>query len=392
MLTDRTPVEEFHGRWKRAQDAARAAGVGALVVWSKGGGPVDMSEDVVYLANHYAVFPYCADSPGVWSGLGASAVVLPVDGEPTLIVGSDQWRQGSVPIEDVRVSGSLPDEIVKVLAEHGLAAGRVGLVAGAGMTVGPYRRLLEVGAGIEFVAMDSALEKLRARKSAFEFELLRESCEVGNAAMLAMMRSAGRPGTTEADAALAAYEVVLKAGGTIIDAAIASGPNSHFYAFGQMPQWTTRRLEVGDMFNCDMYGAVSEGYRWDFSRTTVTGNNPSGAQLEVIDGTIAAVEAGVVALHPGVRAGVVFEALHDVLVDRGLDIGYEIGGHSYGLAWEAPWIGEGSEEIIEPGMAIAVETIGGKAGVGNAKFEHNVLVHDDHVELLSTCPARPWLE
>ncbi|PRY07345.1 M24 family metallopeptidase [Kineococcus rhizosphaerae] len=390
MLTNRIPVEEFHGRWSRVQEICKERSLDALVVWSKGGGPIDMSEDVVYLANHYAVFPYCPDGPGVWSGLGAAAVVVPSTGEPTLIVGSDQWRTDNVSITDVRVSPLLPDAIVEVLRDI-RATDRVGLVAGAGMTVEPYRRLLEVSPGIDWVPMDATVEQLRARKSPFEFQLLRESCEVGNAAMLAMMKTATRPGATEAEAALAAYDVVLRAGGTIIDAAIASGPNSHFYAYGQMPQWTTRTLEAGDIFNCDMYGSASEGYRWDFSRTTVTGSKPTTDQLEVIEGSIAAVEAGVSALRPGVTTGAVWDALHGVLVDRGIDIGYDIGGHSYGLAWESPWVAAGGEEVIEAGMAIAIETIAGREGVGNAKFEHNVLVHADSIELLSTSPSRPWL-
>lgn len=39
MLTSRIPLDEYHGRWKRAQALCKARGVDALVVWGKGGGP-----------------------------------------------------------------------------------------------------------------------------------------------------------------------------------------------------------------------------------------------------------------------------------------------------------------------------------------------------------------
>lgn len=40
------------------------------------------------------------------------------------------------------------------------------------------------------------------------------------------------------------------------------------------------------------------------------------------------------------------------------------------------------------GMAIAIECMAGREDVGFVKFEHNILVHSDRIELISTCPAR----
>ena len=391
MLTNRTPVEEYHARWKRAQAVCRERGVDALVIWSRGGGTLDTSDDVVYLANHYAVFPYLNDLPGEWSGLSGTAVVLPADGEPTLCVDTPPWRTTSVPMEDVRVSELLPDLVGKVLTERGLGGSRVGLVAGNALLLAPYRRLLEACPGVEFVPMDNAIDELRARKSAFEFGLLREVAEVGSAAMTAMMTTAARPGARESDAVKAAYDLVIDAGGAPYDAAVASGPHSDYFAYGQMPQWTTRELERGDIFHCDMYGAAVEGYRYDLSRTTFVGGRPSAAQEELLDGAIASIQAGIAALRPGVRASEVFRAVQDVLDARGIDVGYPIHGHSFGLGWEGPWITPGQDTLIEAGMAIAVETMAGQKGVGSVKFEENVLVHPDRVELLTTTPAKPWL-
>ena len=391
MLTDRTPVEEYHARWRRAQAVCRENGVEALVVWSRGGGTLDTSDDVVYLANHYAVFPYLNDLPGEWSGLSSTAVVLPVDGEPTLCVDTPPIRADSVPVDDVRVSELLPDLVGKVLAERGLSSARVGLVAGNALLLAPYRRLLEACPKVDFVPMDNAVDQLRARKSPYEFELLREVAVIGSEAMTAMMTSATRPGSRESDAVRAAYDHVISNGGAPYDAAVASGPHSEYFAYGQVPQWTTRELESGDIFHCDMYGAAVEGYRYDLSRTTFVGGRPTSAQEEVLDGAIASIRAGIAVLRPGVLASEVFRAVQGVLDERGIDVGYPIHGHSFGLGWEGPWITPGQDVPIEAGMAIAVETMAGRPGVGSVKFEENVLVHEDRVELLTTTPEKPWL-
>ncbi|MEU6198348.1 M24 family metallopeptidase [Streptomyces sp. NPDC047061] len=180
-------------------------------------------------------------------------------------------------------------------------------------------------------------------------------------------------------------------GGALYDAAVASGPYSHFYAYGQVPQWTTRQLETGDLFHCDMYGAAVEGYRYDPSRTVICGGKPTKDQEEVVEGAIAAIEAGVAAIRPGMRASELYTIVHSVLEERGVEIGDPLHGHSYGLGWESPWLIPSEDAVIGAGMAIAIETMAGREGVGCAKFEENVLVSEDKVELLTTTPKRPWL-
>ncbi len=389
MLTNRTPRSEYEHRWTRAQALAKAQGVEALVVWGKGGGPVDTANDLIYLANYSPVFPYCPDLSGNWSGLSHAAVIIPVTGEPVLITDTAVVRTDVIAVQDVRpAAGFVPDMVVQTLQKMGLGQARIGLVAGPWLVAGIYRRLLEVGRDLEFVDLDKAIESLRTHKSAFEFELLRESAEVGNRAMEAMMKAAAIPGNTEADAVAAAYDVAIRRGAAMIDAACASGPHTAFYAYGMAPQWTTRPLAAGDIFHCDMYGAATEGYTWDFSRSVVTGGRWTREQKEVYDGAIAAIEAGVAACRPGITAAGLYTTVLDVLTARDIFCGYPLHGHSYGIGWESPWLVPSNETRIEAGMAIAIECMAGREDVGFVKFEHNVLVHEHHTELLSTCPAR----
>ena len=389
MLTNRTPRSEYEHRWTRAQALAKAQGVEALVVWGKGGGPVDTANDLIYLANYSPVFPYCPDLSGHWSGLSHAAVIIPVTGEPVLITDTAVVRTDVIAVSDVRpAAGFVPDMVVQTLKKMGLGQARIGLVAGPWLVAGIYRRLLEVGRDLEFVDLDKAIESLRTHKSAFEFELLREAAEVGNRAMEAMMKAAAIPGNTEADAVAAAYDVAIRRGAAMIDAACASGPHTAFYAYGMAPQWTTRPLAAGDIFHCDMYGAATEGYTWDFSRSVVTDGRWTREQNEVYDGAIAAIEAGVAACRPGVTAAGLYTTVLDVLTARDVFCGYPMHGHSYGIGWESPWLVPGNETRIEAGMAMAIECMAGREEVGFVKFEHNVLVHEHYTELLSTCPAR----
>ncbi|PVD43613.1 hypothetical protein C5188_03800 [Serratia liquefaciens] len=389
MLTSRIPLDEYHARWQRAQELCKSRDVDALIVWGKGGGTVDTANDLIYLANYSPVFPYAPDLPGVWSGLSHGAVIVPASGEPVLITESPAVRRDVIAVKDIRpASGFVPDAVADALGSLGLSHSRIGLVAGPWLVAGIYNRLLTACKNVEFVNMDLAIESLRTHKSPLEFQLLREAAEVGNAAMEAMMKSAATTGTTEADAVAAAYNIAIRRGAAMIDAACASGPHTAYYAYGMAPQWTTRTLNEGDIFHCDMYGAAVEGYTWDFSRSVVAGGKWTTAQNDVYDGAIDAINAGVGACRPGVTAEALWKVVADVLDAREINCGYPLHGHSYGIGWESPWLVQGNETPIEAGMAIAIECMAGREDVGYVKFEQNILVHEDRTELISTCPLR----
>lgn len=396
------PLSEYHDRWKNAQAAARERGLDGLVVWSKGGGPIDTVADVLYLANHSSPFPCIADIPGHWRGRAHSAVVLPTDGEPALVVDLPDWRRDLVPMEDVRFSLDLPGEVTRVLDDRGLSTARLGLVGGNAMLVSPYRHLMAEAADAEFVEADDLIEALRAFKSPLELDLLREAAEAGNATVATMMDKALKPGSTEAEVVAAGYSTAVKRGVATYDAAVASGPNSDYYAYGRLPSWTHRTLEEGDFFHVDTYGSVN-GYLYDFARCCVVGGKPSTEQVEVMEGVIDAVMAGTEMIRPGIRASELYDAVHGVLEERGmtgvtdgdtlvsaLDVSFPAHGHSFGMGWERPWLLPDEETEIQAAMCFGIEAMAGRSGVGSAKFEQDVIVTPDGAELLTTIPTQYW--
>jgi len=396
---------EYKERWRKAQERCVEAGFDALLVWSRGGGPADSYADVLYLANQYSPFPMIADIPPHWSGRAHSAVLLPADGEPTLIVDHADWRRDLVAVEDVRFALDLPATAAKLLRERGLAGGRVGLVGRNAMLAATKDALVEAAAGTELVPADDLIERLRAVKTPHELDLLRASAAVGDRIVGAVIEAALRPGTTEAEAVAAGYSLAVEEGVALYDAAIASGPNSDYYAYGRLPSWTRRELEVGDIFHIDTYGAL-DGYLYDFARCCVTGGKPTQDQITVMEAAIDSVHAGVDAVAAGVEVGAIYDAVHDVLVDRemtpgevaqgddaplsALTLSFPAHGHSYGLGWERPWFVPGGTEPLVEGMCIGVEAMAGRPGVGSAKFEQDVIVTADGAELITKLETHFW--
>jgi ectoine hydrolase len=293
---------EYERRWSRARTEGQARGLDALLVWSRGGAVVDSYADVLYLANHYSQFPLIGDNPPHWAGKSHSAVVLPVVGEPTLVVDIPDWRRDLVSVEDVRFALDLPTAVGDVVRERGLAGGRLGLVGGNALLASPYRLLLDALDGVEIVHADDLVEGLRVHKSPAELELMRAAASVGNQVVDSIMRASLTPGRTEAEAIAAGYAVACAAGAAMYDASASSGPHSDSYAYGRLPSWTTRQLEAGDFFHVDCYGAL-DGYLWDFSRTSVVGGKPTPAQTEVLEAASAACRSGVAAARAGDPVG-----------------------------------------------------------------------------------------
>lgn len=401
MTPSPIPRAEYEDRWAKVQQACRDADLEGAVVWSRGGATLDTYADVFYLSNHYSQFPLLRDLPPHWVGHSHTAVVLPTGEEPTLIVDLPDWRRDLVVVDDVRFSLNLPRTVGEVLAERGLSRSRLGLVGGNSLLVSPYQSMLSVTPDVEFVFVEDLVERIRVQKSPTELELLREALAIGNAVVGAIMETAVQAGRTEAEAVAAGYAIAASRGAAMYDAAVASGPNSDYYAFGRLPSWTTRSLEQGDMFHVDAYGAVN-GYLFDLARSCVVGNSPAPDQVEVLEGVLDAVSAGVTMVRPGVRASEVYKAVQSVLEDRGLIGKGEDGGgsallesfpshgHSLGLFWEAPWMAPWDETELRAGMCIAIEAMGGRTQIGSACFEQVVIIHESGPEVLSTTPTRYW--
>jgi Xaa-Pro aminopeptidase len=391
----RLPLEEYHGRWSRVQATAREMGLDGVVVWSRSGGVFDTHWDVFYLANHYSSFPMVPHYGKHWSGRAQSAFILPVDGEPTLVVDIPDHREDLVSVEDVRFTLNVPELVAEVLGERGMSEGRVGLVAGNSLLAAAYVALLEATPSVEWVPVDDLIENMHVVKSPRELELVREASAIGRSIVDAVMTAALKPGTTEAEAVAAGYQVAVTQGAAILQAAVASGPHSHSFSLNGIPAWSDRVLQSGDFFHLDCFGFVN-GYQWDFGRGLVVGGGPTAEQREILETAIDAVDAGIAAIRPGVTGADAYQAIHSVLEERDMiveggllrTLGFY--GHSFGVGWGWPWLFPGDTRPMQAGMTLAVEAMAGRPELGSTYFEQDILITEDGAELLTTIPKAYW--
>lgn len=399
---DRTEIapEEYRARARRVADEVAARGLEGALVWSKSGGTVDRYADVLYLTNHYSQFPHIPDLLPYWAGRAHAACIVTREAEVVLVSEIADWRRDLVVADRVVVDLDLTNGVARMLEELGLSRTRLGLAAAETMVLGTWRLLRSRLPGVEWVPVDDVLERLRAVKSKAELGIVREAVAVGDAIMTAMLEACV-PGATEADVAAAGYHAGITRGCAPYDLPGASGPNSNAFSYGSLPSWSMRKLEPGDIYHSDMYGAY-HGYYYDYTRSTVVGAEPTDEQLRVLEGAIGAVEAVIDRLRPGVTFGDAYERGAEYLRENGFDAGtpddvvsglgqaFPSFGHSLGLAWESPWIVPGNRAPVLENMYLAVEAAVGLPGVGAAGFEQDVIVTADGAEILPTVPPRWW--
>lgn len=397
------PAEEYAERRRRLRELAAERGLDGLLVVSRGANGADWGADVVYLTNHYSAFPQIPDRPGQWSGRGHSGLVMPVAEDATLVVEIPDWREDLVCVDDVRVELDLWAGLAEALRDRGLSSGRVGLIGRESILHVAIERICERLPDLELSWADDLIEAMRRIKSPAEVELMRESTRVGSE-MVAAFVEAAVPGATEADCVLAALNCGIPQGAFPLDIPVASGPNVDHFLWDRMPSWDhVRELEAGDMIHPDMYGTVN-GYFYDMVRTTVAGRSVTSEQREVLEASIAVVEHIIDGMRPGVPCGELFERGAAWLEEHGFEVpgaastegvamlgqSYPSFGHSLGLAWENPSLVPGEAAVLEPNMVIAVEAEVGRPGSGTGAFEHNVLITEDGVEVLTTHAANVW--
>jgi Xaa-Pro aminopeptidase len=396
---------EYAERRARLRAAAAERGLDGVLVVSRGANGADWGADIVYLANHYSAFPQIPDRPGRWSGRGHAGLIMPVSEDGTLVVEIPDWREDLVAIDDVQVSLDLWAGLAEALERRGLAHGHVGLIGRESLPHIAVDRIREAHPDVRFSWADDLVEDLRRIKSPAEIDLVREATRVGSEMVESFMEAAV-PGATEADCVLAALARGIPQGAFPLDIPVVSGAHVDHFLWERMPSWDhVRRLEPGDMIHPDMYGTVN-GYFYDMVRTTVAGRTVSAAQREVLEASVAVVEHIIAAMRPGVSCGELFERGAAWLTEQGFDApgaeesqgvamlgqAYPSFGHSLGLAWENPSIVPGEAALLEPGMVMAVEAQVGRPGAGTGAFEHDLVVTEDGVEVLTTHVRNVWWE
>lgn len=228
---------------------------------------------------------------------------------------------------------------------------------------------------------DDTVGYLRARKDVAEYEALKQSAVLNDAAMKAGF-AALRPGITEREVATVIRDFYKAHGATIEFCSVCFGPN------GAFPHHHTgeTRLRDGDAVLIDT-GARFHGYPSDMTRVGFLGSAPEGfGQIHsVLD---RAVEAAIAAAKPGARARDVDKAARDIITAAGYGPNFlHRTGHGLGIdIHETPYITATSDTVLEEGMVFSIEPGIYLQGQFGLRLEEIVIIRNGVAEILSDMP------
>lgn len=280
--------------------------------------------------------------------------------EPGQVIG---WRDGEDPYE--LVASMLPGECRVALGDR--------------MWGSHVLALQRTAPNIAFEPASRIIGRLRAVKDEEELGALRRAGRGADETFrqICGMRFLGR---REEEIAADLAELLVQHGHARADFTIvASGPN----AASPHHEPSGRTILPRDVVVMDFGGEVG-GYYSDTTRTVVVGEPPDGFE-EVYRLVQEAQDAAVRAVRPGVAAQDVDRAARRIIDAGGYgERFFHRTGHGIGLeVHEPPYIIEGNETVLTPGMTFSVEPgiyLEGRFGV---RIEDIVVVTADGVDRLN---------
>ena len=311
-----------------------------------------------------------------------TALVLPVEGTPTLVVPElESPGFADLPLADlgVEVTTWVDGEDAYAVVARLLGAVERVAVSDA-MPALHLLPLRHAAPGAEQVLAGPIVRELRMRKDSAEIEALRRAGAPIDR-VHARMGEWLRTGRTEDEVGADIAAAIVEEGHARADFVIVgSGPN------GASPHHSLseRVIEAGDVVVIDIGGPTPEGYNSDSTRTYSMGEPREPNATTIYAVLQEAQAAAVAAVRAGATAESVDAAARDVITAAGHgDRFIHRTGHGIGLdVHEEPYIVTGNALLLEPGMAFSVEPGIYLPGRWGARIEDIVVVTDDGVDPL----------
>jgi Xaa-Pro aminopeptidase len=333
--------------------------------------------------------------------MGNSIVVLPLEGEITLVTDSvmhsepmhsliwTTWirdvRPGHHP-GTVRMAENIADFVVDALREKHLLAASGGLVSGRSLPYELMGRLAELLPDGSLVPADGVFEKVRGIKSEAELQVLRKSARYASIGLDTVFEKLV-PGVSEMELRAEAVYAMAKAGADMGTFALTSGPRAGL----KHGEPTERRIEEGDMLFIDLC-APHRGYMSDVARSGVLGK-ANQQQKEMLETALEMRDSVVQAVRPRARICDLQQIAEGIAQRRGLaDYYYPTGfGHGIGTSVaESPILFPDNEAELEENMVFSLEPMIVIEGVGTAVCEDMILVTSTGAEILSDATTSTW--
>ncbi|HEX8967776.1 MAG TPA: Xaa-Pro peptidase family protein [Chloroflexota bacterium] len=381
---------EIARRYTALRDRMRQLGLDVAIVpggpshWSFGGG-------MLWLTGHWE-----------WHGI-ACYVVVPLEGEPTLVYGMGGThaeavrRETAGAIDDVRHSrgGRFAEVMVERIRELGLERGRIGLLEVDPrfhdyLPVNQYQTLRDGLPDATLVFTHGLMHELLLIHSAEEIDCIRRAAHLCDRAMEALVERA-RPGVKEYQLRAAATHAILDGGGDVDFMIIGSTPMAEpMMVFGN-PRPSARELRAGDIVMMEL-AAGYRGYTAQIGSPVCLGEPPDRVRHFFDEIVLPGFERMVETIGPDrsledARAAGRFFREHGAQ-SRPIHL------HGIDLVTGSPHVftdhvdSEAGDDVLQPGMVLVVEptpiTADGSLGMF---FGHTFLVTPEGRECLD---AFPW--
>ena len=319
--------------------------------WSFGGG-------MLWLTGHWE-----------WHGV-ACYVVVPLEGEPTLIYGMGGThieavrRETRGAIQDVRQSrnGKFGEVMVERIRELGLQRPRIGLLEvdprwGDHLPVNHFNALRDGLPDAVLVFTHGLMHELLVIHSDEEIACIRKAAHLCDRAMEAPVERA-RPGVKEYQLRAAATHAILDEGGDVDFMIIGSTPMAKPSMIFGNPRPSSREVQAGDIVMMEL-AAGYRGYTAQIGSPVCIGEPPSNVRRFFDEIVLPGFERMVESIGPDrsledARAAGRFFREHGAQ-SRPIHL------HGIDLVSSSPHVftdhvdGEAGDDILQPGMVLVVE-------------------------------------
>jgi Xaa-Pro dipeptidase len=295
-------MNEFENRLEKVRQAMRTKHLDSLIVfsdeWRQG--------NVRYLSNFRALTFYDGN---IWSP--AALLILP-EGRATLFVPDFQtlYAEEVSNITDIKPITSLASELRRVRVDSASPIRNVGI---EGLDIMPFSIYKTIEQSLPGVTLERStiLREARRVKSSWEIEMLRKAGEITDEGMLAAIHAVNE-GVSEREIAVEAEKAIRSAGGDLsFTTMVGAGTNSS----NTERRPGEKKVARGDCVLVDL-GAMWHGYAGDLTRGIAFGSIPKKYR-DVISVVVEGSRKGVSTVRVGVKVSDIDRASRDVVEQAG---------------------------------------------------------------------------
>lgn len=375
--------QEFKERVKKTQKAMKCEGIDLLFAYGNEAEP----QYIRYYSNY-------------WPSFEVAGVLIPAEGEPTLIIGPESetfagsvsyiarirrvlaFRESSEPEYPEAILYTMEKVILEVMGER--LPKKIGIVGGCLISHVVYLALEEALGKLEnpeLVKADMLVARLRASKSSAEIACMKEAYRITQCAMKKVLDEI-RPGMTEEQVRGIAVGTMYQEGaeGEAYPCWILAGEDSNL-AIGRCRGKVIRQ---GDLVHIQI-GARYEGYASTMGRTIVMGK-ATPEHRALIEASLAGQKAVLDTAKSGINAKKVYEAYYQAIKEHGQEKHILYGPvHGTGLMeGEFPWLESNSDYLLEEGMTFCTCIyLGDEENRFGVRFEDGFLITKEGTESFS---------